>query len=167
MKMEEIIGLKKLIIQEAECIMQDCTYSAKGHWNDAAIWRKVHYTLGVSATILTASAGSSAAKVIIDSNYAPALAFLATIITAILTFIKPEEKANQHSKSGCEFNALKSNVRMFKDIEVNQTDDTDALATKLRTLSDERNKLNKESLPLSYLGYILAKIGIKKEESCS
>ncbi|UZJ41669.1 SLATT domain-containing protein [Prosthecochloris sp. SCSIO W1101] len=163
--MEGDSDLKSLIIQEADKIEEDCTFSAKGHMNAAAIWRKVNYILGISATILAASAGSSASNFVISPEYAPMLAFLATIITAILTFIKPEEKADLHSKSGSNFNALKNDVRIFKDIDTAQTEDTDILAGRLKDFSNKRNKFNNESLSISYLAYRLAKRGIEKGEA--
>ena len=163
--MEGDSDLKSLIIQEADKIEEDCTFSAKGHMNAAAIWRKVNYILGISATMLAASAGSSASNFVISPEYAPMLAFLATIITAILTFIKPEEKADLHSKSGSNFNALKNDVRIFKDIDTAQTEDTDILAGRLKDFSNKRNKFNNESLSISYLAYRLAKRGIEKGEA--
>ena len=93
------------------------------------------------------------------------LAFLATIITAVLTFIKPEEKADLHSKSGSNFNALKNDIRIFKDIETVQTDDNGLLAERLKDFSNKRNKLNNESRSISYLAYRLAKKGIEKGEA--
>jgi len=163
--MEQKTDLKSLIIQEADKIEEDSTFSAKGHMNAAAIWRKVNYSLGISSTIITASAGSAASNFCISPEYAPMLAFLATIITAVLTFIKPEEKADLHSKSGSNFNALKNDIRIFKDIETVQTDDNGLLAERLKDFSNKRNKLNNESRSISYLAYRLAKKGIEKGEA--
>ena len=163
--MEQNTELKSLIIQEADKIEEDCTFSAKGHMNAAAIWRKVNYSLGISATILMASAGSAASNFVISPEYAPMLAFLAAIITAVLTFIKPEEKADLHSKSGSNFNALKNDIRIFKDIDTAQTEVADVLAERLKGFSNKRNKLNNESLSISYLAYRLAKRGVEKGEA--
>ncbi|NTW70278.1 MAG: SLATT domain-containing protein [Chlorobiaceae bacterium] len=163
--MEKNINLKELITQEAGRVEEDCIFSAKGHMNAAATWRRVNYYLGIPATCLTALAGASAANMIVDSEYAPMIACLSTIITALLTFIKPEEKADLHSKSGGSLNSLKNNIRIFRDIEVFQSEDTEFLANKLHLLSDERNKLNKESLSIPYFAYRKAKKGIEMGES--
>jgi len=163
--MENIIDLKKLILKEADRIEEDCTYSAKGHMNAAATWRRVNYYLGIPATALTALAGATASNTILSNDYTPFIAFLSTIITAILTFIKPNEKADLHSKSGSALNSLKNNTRIFKEIEILRIDDFDLLEKRLRALSDERNKLNKESLSIPYFAYKKAHKGIVKGES--
>ena len=54
------LDLRDSLATEAGRIEEDCLYSARGHFEAAASWRRVHYGIGIPATVLAAVAGGSA-----------------------------------------------------------------------------------------------------------
>ena len=55
-----MVNLKAKIIDEAKRIEEDCLYSAKGHFEAASKWQKIHRYLGLPAVVLAALSGVSA-----------------------------------------------------------------------------------------------------------
>lgn len=133
---------KEQLIDEAKRIEEDAIYSAKGHFYASGCWSKVHLWLGSAAAIVSAIAGTLAL-----SNYGiigGILAMIVAVLTAISTFIAPQEKSSSHLKSGNKYNALRNDSRIFHNIDVNSTN-TEKAHNDLKKLNARRNKLNTES----------------------
>ena len=109
-------NLTLALSKEAERIEEDSIHSAKGHFNASDIWRCRHYWLGIPATILGALAGAAIVK---DwTVLASLLSLAATILTALVTFLKPTERASEHKTVGDQYLALKNDARVFREIEL-------------------------------------------------
>jgi hypothetical protein len=153
------------IINEAKRIEEDSIYSAKGHFYASHCWSTAQLWLGGISTILSAIAGASLlAKYDNYSLIGGILSLIVVTLTAVLTFINPNQRANEHLVAGNKFNALKNDARIFYSIKVNECDNV--VATKLlEKLNERRNKLNQESPQIPKWAFEKARKGIENGES--
>jgi hypothetical protein len=153
------------IINEAKRIEEDSIHSAKGHYNAAAFWRKFNLIIGLPATIMATVAGASSLGEFNNHAFiAAVLALLVAALSAVTTFINPNEKAISHSKSGNLYNALKNDTRIFREIDFTHLSETEIRAM-LHKLNDRRNDLNIKSPAIPTWAFLLAKHGIKDGEA--
>lgn len=156
-------GLVPALSTEASRIEEDANYSGKSHLNAAAAWGRRHYYLGVPATVAGALAGAAIVKE--WPVCAGLLSLLATILTALVTFLKPNEKASQHKAIGDQYLALRNDARLFREIDVLATQDEAALTKNLKILAARRNELNKGSPDVPRKAFEQARQGIEQGES--
>jgi hypothetical protein len=155
-------NLISALCKEAERIEEDSIHSAKGHFNAADIWRRRHYWLGIPATILGALAGAAIVK---DWTLAASLLSLAaTILTALVTFLKPTERASEHKTAGDQYLALRNDARVFREIQL-LVQDGESHTDKIKALSQRRNELNQGSPEIPRKAFERAKDGIANGEA--
>ena len=100
---------------EASRIEEDAIFSARGHFEAARVWSAAHLGIGGPAAIFAALAGVSA---LADNlPIAAALAILVTVLTALVTFLNPSQRANRHHVAGTYFNALRNQARILREID--------------------------------------------------
>jgi hypothetical protein len=157
----------KLIVtalsNESQRIEEDANFSGKSHLNAASIWIRRHYWLGVPATLAGALAGAAIVK-----DYqalAGALSLAATLLTGLVTFLKPYERASQHKAVGDQFLSLRNDSRVFRTIELLEVKEIEELSLGLKTLSARRNDLNKGSPEFPRKAFEKARKGIEEGES--
>lgn len=155
--------LTAAMCREAMRIEEDATYSSKGHFNAEEIWMRRHYSLGVPATLLGAIAGATLVKS--QPEWAAALALIASLLTGLMTFLKPNERAAVHRAAAAQFLALRNNSRFFREIELLQREPEDGLADRLSALAQQRNELNEKSPPIPAHAFKLARRGIEQGEA--
>ncbi|PIR85045.1 hypothetical protein COU15_02625 [Candidatus Kaiserbacteria bacterium CG10_big_fil_rev_8_21_14_0_10_45_20] len=156
---------KEKIIKEAKRIEEDSLYSSKGHFYAAQFWTNLHLWIGVPATILAAVAGASALSQFDNHQIiAGVLAILVAALSAVSTFINPNENAAIHHNAGNRYNSLKNRARIFSEIDVDVESDEDLLV-KLRTLSAERDELNEKSPQIPKWAFRKARQGIEDGEA--
>ena len=156
---ELIVALSK----EAKRIEEDANYSGKSHLNAASIWSKRHYWLGVPATVAGAFAGAAIVKEY--QALAGLLTLATTLLTGLVTFLKPYERAAQHKSVGDQFLELRNDARVFYEIEVLENEDKASLSESLKTLASRRNDLNKGSPEFPRKAFEDARKGIEEGES--
>ncbi len=151
---------KEKIIKEAKRIEEDSLYSSKGHFYAAQFWTNFHLWIGVPTTIMAAIAGASALSQFDNHQIiAGLLAILVSAFSAVTTFINPNEKSVAHHNAGNQYTALKNQARIFSEIDIDLEDKSDLL-TKLKLLSKERDKLNKESPQIPRWAFSKARKGV-------
>lgn len=156
---------KEEIINEAKRIEEDSLYSAKGHFYAGQCWISTNFWLGGLSAVLSAVAGGSAlSQFDYHSIIAGGLSIVVAGLTAVITFINPNERATVHHKAGNKYNALRNDTRIFYDIEVSEIDDVKA-ADDLKKLNDRRNKLNIESHQIPKWAFEKARKGIEEGEA--
>jgi hypothetical protein len=161
--MKDSNNLIAALCKEAERIEEDSIHSAKGHFNTAVIWNRRHYWLGVPATAFGALAGAAFVK---DCpEIASLLSLAATILTALVTFLKPTERASEHKTAGDQYLALRNDARLFREIELLAPEDGQPLTDKIKALSQRRNELNQGSPEIPSKAFERAKIGIANGEA--
>lgn len=156
---------KEKIIKEAKRIEEDSLYSSKGHFYAAQLWTNLHLWIGIPATILAAIAGASALSQFDNHQIiAGVLAILVAALSAVSTFVNPNEKATIHHSAGNRYNSLKNRARIFSEIDMDIESD-ESLLTKLRTLSAERDELNEKSPQIPKWAFRRARQGIEDGEA--
>lgn len=149
--------------REAERLEEDATYSSKGHFNAEDTWVRRNYWLGVPATALGAIAGASLIKS--SPELATVFTLLASLLTGLMTFLKPNERAALHRAAAGQFLALRNEARFFREIDLLQLDRLAELPDKLRALSATRNELNKTSPSIPRHAFVTARKGIEEGEA--
>ncbi len=148
------------VAREARRIEEDTLYSAKGHFSAAHVWGNLHLWLGVPAALIAGVAGVSAlAEFDNHGTVAAVLALTVAALTAVATFLKPEERVAQHREYGNRYNALRNRSRIFADIEVTTLDER--LVDRLLDLSGERDELNQTAPQIPRWAFRRAKRGIE------
>ena len=161
--MEEI---KEKIRKEAERIVEDSLYSAKGHFEAASKWRKMHLWLGLPAAVLAALSGVSALTQFDYHNILAAfLAILVTALTSVITFLNPNEKASSHQDAGNKYNSLRNKVRIFHEIDCRGKSSAEELTERLKEFANLRDELNQNSPQIPREAYEKARKGIKEGEA--
>jgi hypothetical protein len=145
--------------REAIRLEEDCLYSARGHFESARIWGMWNLWLGVPSVVIAALAGLSAFKN--APELAGALAVLSAAVTAVLTFLKPSERAATHQKAGALYNSLKNRARFFREVDLSSGARPANLRKRLRFLLEERNSLNEASPEILQPAFARAKKNIE------
>ncbi|WP_308343880.1 SLATT domain-containing protein [Serratia marcescens] len=126
-----------------EClrIEEDALYSSKSHYNASVPWDWCNLIIGVAIAILAAITGLSAIKDM--TTVTIVISIILTVLTAINTALNPSRKASQYKSAAGEYNNLKNNVRIFREIVLHETPLPDnELKEKIQIFSDNRNQLN-------------------------
>jgi len=164
---EKIVSIaREEIIKEAKRIEENSLYTAKGHFVAAHFWDNFHLWLGVPTVVLAAVAGTAAfAKFDQNNIIAGALSIVVVVLTAVTTFLNPKERAHTHLTFGNNYDSLLTRARIFWTIECRRENSEDALSAKLNTLSEERDRLNRESHQVPKWAFKKAKKGIEAGEA--
>lgn len=151
------------VTKEAKRLSENCLHTSKSHFVAARVWDNIHLWIGIPTVILAGIAGTLAFS---DQSYISGyIAFVIVILTAITTFLNPKMRSNAHLTAGNNYDALLTEARIFWTIEC-KTESSDALLTdKIKQLTSERNRLNRESSQPPKWAYNVAKRGIKAGES--
>jgi hypothetical protein len=156
--------IRAKIIEEAKHIENDTLYSAKGHYEAAKYWRNLHLLIGIPTVVLSATAGASALTQFDYHNIiAGFLAITVAALTALTTFLNPNEKANSHQNAGDKFSAIRNGVRMFYNIDSSLATPEHELIRQLKDFAKQRDELNQSSLPISGWAYKTAQRVIKNK----
>ena len=154
------------IIREARRVEEDVLYSAKRHFEAAREWNAYHLSIGIPLTVVAAlTAGSVLSK---HGFVAAVLAAVVTAGTALLTFLKPSERAAQHTQAGNAYQSLRNRTRIFREITCANPDahgGAQGLEEALKKLSDERDDLNRKSPITSRRAFQRARKGITVGEA--
>lgn len=156
---QQILALSR----EAERIEEDATYSSKGHFNAEDTWVRRNYYLGIPATVLGAIAGATLIKN--QPDLATVFTLLASLLTGLMTFLKPNERAAMHRAAAGQFLALRNEVRFFREVELSQYNIPDGLQERLKLLSTTRNELNLKSPSIPRRAFLAARKGIEEGEA--
>lgn len=153
------------IIREAKRIEESLLYSSKGHFAAAHFWSKFHLWVGIPMVVLAAIAGAAALrKFDTDGTVARICSIVVVILSAVMTFLNPNDKASAHLNAGNSYDALMNKVRMFWSIDCWRTEADEILAEKIAHLSEQKDKLNQTCPQIPPWAYAIAKRGIKAGE---
>lgn len=147
-------SVKARMQEEAMRIENDVHYSAKGHYEEANYWSRLHLLLGIPTAIISAIAGVSALAQF--DNHAILAGFLAIIVAAlsgITTFLHPDGKAAAHQSTGSKYTTLRNRVRTFSHLDIYTGESEQELLEQLKSLAVQRDELNEASLSISDRAY--------------
>ena len=156
---EKIAALRR----EAKRIEEDAMYSSKSHFNAEDTWVHRHYWLGIPSTILAAAAGATLIRS--QPELASVCALAASLLTGLMTFLKPNERAALHRAAAGQFLALRNDARLFREVELLQAERLNELPERLKALSAARNELNQKSPSIPRSAFVAARKGIEEGEA--
>lgn len=135
----------------------------KGHFEAARAWGNLHLWLGIPAAVLAAIASGSAFAQ--DVVIAGSLALLASVLTAISTFLNPSEKSQMHHQAGVKHNSLRNRARIFRELDLKSDAKEDDLLVLLKTMAEERDSLNMSNPQIPKFAFMRARCGIESGEA--
>jgi hypothetical protein len=153
----------KAIRTELSRIEEDCIHSGKAQFNAAVRWGHYHLWLGLPSAILSAAAGAAFIKS--HGEIAGAMTMLAALLTSLMTFLKPSERASAHKTAGDQYLALRNDARVFREIRIDHTCDDQAAIDSMDEFTKRRNELNQASAPFSRKDFEKARAGIEVGEA--
>lgn len=154
------------IIKEAKRIEENCLYTSKSHFVVAHFWTNFHLWLGIPTAVLAVMAGTIAfASFKYGNSIAGVLSIIIAILSAIATFLNPKECSNTNSIAGNNYDSLLTRTRIFWTIDCRREESIEILADKLKELSTERDRLNRECSQPPKWAYKRAKKGIEEGEA--
>jgi hypothetical protein len=155
---------KSNILFELKRIEEDCEHTAKALYNSAARSSFWQNTLSILAAVMAGIAGFSAIK-----DRFPLLtiiaAFLAAIISTILTSAKLGEKAANYHQFGVSFQKLRDDSRIFRTIQMLSEITIEDAQRILCSYSERRSKLRADAPQPSGWAFRVAKKGIDEGEA--
>jgi hypothetical protein len=164
MENREKYNESELLQKEAKRIEEDCIYSAKSHFNAEAVWKKWHYIIGIPAILTAVIISSMFLKTYLSERIIIIIGIIGAILTSLLTFLKPYEKANEHHNAGAEYLHLRTSVRQFRELEIINIDYNKAVV-KLKEFADKQRELNRLSMGIPLHAFKKAKKGIENGEA--
>ncbi|WOA30906.1 SLATT domain-containing protein [Alloalcanivorax xenomutans] len=148
---------------EAHRIEEDTEHSAKGHFNAAERWGRYHLAVGLPSAVLAAIAGGTAFGDL--PEVAGSLAILSTALTTVLTFLKPSEHAENHKAVAGQYLALRNQTRLFRELDLAETEELSLARKRLIELASARDDLNQASPSIARRDYEKAKRDIDEGRS--
>lgn len=148
---------------ELERIEEDCIHSGKAHFNASERWARYNYWLGIPSVILSGVAGTAFLKD--HGEVAAAISVVVTLLTSLITFLKPSERAAAHKSSGDQYLTLRNDARVFREIKLKYVCDQQAAVSGMDEFATRRNELNQASAQVSRRDFEKARAGIVQGEA--
>lgn len=156
-------GARYAIHAELERIEEDCIHSGKAHFTAGDRWTRYHYWLGIPSVALSALAGAAFFKSYGD--IAGIMSAVVAILTSLMTFLKPSERASAHKSSGDQYLTLRNDVRVFREIKLTYVCDEHSSISAMDDFTKRRNELNQASAQFSRKDFEIARAGIDQGEA--
>tara|TARA_R100000027_G_C2245716_1_gene93208 strand:+ start:733 stop:1224 length:492 start_codon:yes stop_codon:yes gene_type:complete len=151
------------LCREASRIQEDSIHSAKGHYNTADRWNKIHLWIGIPNAVLAAIAGLSAFND--ETLIAGSLAVSVAAITAITTFLNPGDRSSTHKRCAGEYLSLRNKSRIFENITSKHCKSEEELTSRFEEMINKRDDLNATSPQIPEWAFNKARKGIEEGES--
>ena len=152
-------------IKEAKRIEESLLYSSKGHFAAAHFWSRFHLWVGIPMVVLAALAGAAAFRSFdTDGIGAGICSLVVVVLSSVMTFLNPNEKASAHLNAGNSYDALMNKVRLFWSIDCWRPEIDDVVSKRVAHLSDQKDKLNQNCPQIPSWAYKRAKQGIEAGE---
>jgi hypothetical protein len=105
------------VCTELQKLEEDMLYTEKAHFAAAEELKRVHLWVGLIATVASAA---SVASIVAHGPavIAGVLSLVAALASAIVTFVKPEKKAEQHLAAAKALGSLRVKARHHREIDL-------------------------------------------------
>jgi hypothetical protein len=87
------------------------------------------------------------------------------VLTSLMTFLKPSERASAHKGSGDQYLSLRNDARVFREIKLDHACDEQAAIAGLDEFTKRRNELNQASAQFAPRDFKKAREGIDQGEA--
>lgn len=142
--------LRDAIATELRRLHEDLLYTEKAHLSAAQGHGRTHVLLGLLSTV---GAAIAAGGIIAEKQQALAgvAALVAAVASAVLTFRKPEEAAQQHLGAGRDLAALRVQVRqhLALDLHSDSLSDPAVWRSMVAAVSDAKAALDRSAPPIT------------------
>jgi hypothetical protein len=150
---EQGVDLRLVIQKQARALEESCEKGALRDTLIAARWHNTNLCLGISSTIIAAVAAFSrgqfgewehliGAVKITGGEIAAALALISAVLTSILTFLSPSEKAGSYHHFSNKLRSLRDRVRAFTQIDCSRSGKEAALCEKFDRMVREKSEID-------------------------
>lgn len=159
----EPITLLEAIARECSRMEEDCLYSAKGCFEAATNWNRVHLSIGIPTALVAAIAGVSA-----FNDYpllAGSLAILVAALSSVSTFLNPSQKAQTFQSAGNRYNSLRARLRFLREVTSRTAISAEDQATQLKDVLADKETLSQESPIIPRSAFERARKGIEHGEA--
>ncbi len=157
------IELENALRDEAGRIEEDVEYSAKRHFETCGLWAWGHYLLAGPAALLAIATTTAIIKD--NTELAQYLSLVAALLSALVTFLKPNDRAAQHRTFGNQYLAVRNEARMFREIDLLEPIDDAKKSERLRRLAQRRNDLNGSAPTTPRWAFESARKGVEQGEA--
>ncbi|MEE9926055.1 MAG: SLATT domain-containing protein [Brucella anthropi] len=155
--------LKAKIASELQRLEEDCSHSGKAHFNASDRWNQFNYWFGIPSVVISGLVGTALVKDHV--MWASAGSAAVTVLTALVTFLKPAEKATLHKTSGDQYLTLRNDSRVFREITLMRNAEEAAALEGLEGLTKRRNELNQASPLFANRDFKKAKKGVDEGQA--
>ena len=156
------LGLSK----EAQRIEEDALFSGKGHYNACGPWQSRHRWLGGASAVFSAIAAGVASQHGAPPLVVVTLSVLAAALTSVITFLRPNEEADRHRRSGDAHFAIKNRARIFRTVELEAPSaNEEKLVDALKLLSADLDAARSAAPTIPDDAYQKAKTAIETEKT--
>jgi hypothetical protein len=153
---------REAVSKELRRLHEDLLYTEKAHFMAAQSRGRTHRILGLLGTV---GAAIAAGGIIADEYQAVAgvAALVAAIASAVLTFRKPEEAAEQHLGAGRDLGALRVQVRQHLSVDLHASSPTDPSLWRamITTVSESKASLDRSAPPITDSAFQEARLKIE------
>jgi hypothetical protein len=134
------------IVSEIERIENDAMVRSRYCYAKGTVLTRIHYALGLPSIILSAVAGATAL-----TNRAPLFAglcaFAATVLTALQTWLHPDQTRTWYRSQAIAFEDLESEARILRGLDLAAMDASEQRAALEQLRACHRQLLNRSLGP--------------------
>jgi len=141
------LNIRATVEDQVEKIESKCRYKADAHSKASARWALAHYSFSIPLVISSAVIGLAAFKKIFEHNeiVIGVLAITVSVLSALITFLNPNEKARNHHDASIEYESLKEKAKHLRGIEILNLTSTQEISIKLNHLINQKYEVDKRS----------------------
>lgn len=150
------------LVAEVSRLIEDCSHTSKSHFNAAVRWSGYHYLIGVPATALAVAASAAIFKDY--TTIAATCSMIAAVLTALLTFLKPHERSEQHRKAGNALLSILKESRLFQEAKLGILPEEQAVEA-VEGFVRRQNEANESAPMFNEADRLKARSGIESGEA--
>lgn len=115
--MSDMPDYRQGVVDELRRLEEDMLYTEKAHFAAGEELSRAHLVLGILATL---AAAASVATIVGEASavISGGLALIASLASAVLTFVKPEEKAAQHLSAARLLGDIRVRARQHRELDL-------------------------------------------------
>ena len=159
------MGNKAIYLQEVEDTELYARILAKGYSYTAIAWGRVNLSIGIPNTIIAAIAGASALSNFSYSNIiAGILSIITSVLSGLLTFLNPSDRAKSHTQAFTEFQKLCQQINLLKMDILSESEEviSKELRQKMEDLFEKLHDLRSASPMIPGWAYKIAKAEVEQ-----
>ena len=135
-------GRERAFKLEFEVIGAQSRIAAAAQRSVSEHWHRLHYCIGIPATVIAALAGAAALSQLAGPILAGALGLTAAVLTGLLSFLNPSERASRASDAVRSYVELEGDAAYFSNLHLYTKPDLDAALSVIEELRSRKQRVN-------------------------